>query len=282
MNRSILRTALLASAGFVTAAPPLEAQIVTGRVVEAGTDRPLSDVSVRLRLPAGQLVARAVSDSLGEFALSASRLGSFELSAERIGMETVVVPAVEVRLGTVEIILRMAETAVPLEPITVQARGIGDLGPLRGYYERMERNERTGTGRFITRDQIERRNPPNVSDMLRELPRVTVRQERGRGAHVTVRGGGSECIPAVFMDGMRTNRRERAYIDELVRPGDLEGVEVYAGLAQMPGIYHDESGCGVLLFWTRRGDNEPHGRPMTWRRVAMGLGMLGLLLLVAR
>lgn len=279
MRGRILLAAVLA---VLAAAGQARAQVVTGVVIDAGTSQPLRDVGLRLRSSSGQFVAQALSDSAGHFVLQAPRLGSFSLVAELIGMQPVTTPAVDVQLGSVEVTVRMAESAVPLEPLTVHARSSADLGFLRGYYERMEWNERTGSGRFITRDQVEARNPGNISDMLREVPRLNVQLDQRRGAYITVRGGRADCPPAVFVDGIRTNRRERAYIDELLRPMDLEGVEIYAGLAQMPGIYHDDGGCGVLLFWTRRGTDEKGGRPITWSRILAGAGALVILLLISR
>jgi hypothetical protein len=258
------------------------AQVVTGRVIEELTERPLRDVSVQLRSAAGRTMARSMTDSTGTFWLQAPRYGTFVLVAEHLGMTTVTTGELDVDEGAMQVVLRMAETAVPLEPLTVEAeRGAAHLGPLRGYYERMRWNERTGIGRFITRDQIDVRSPGDLSDMLREIPRVNVQRTRGRSAHVTMRGSRGDCTPALFIDGTRANRREQAFVDEYVRPLDVEGVEVYVGLAQMPGVYHDESGCGVLLVWTRRGSSEG-GRPFSWRRALAGIGVFGGLLLLMR
>lgn len=277
MNRVVYALCLVA-AGLLTA-PSAHGQVIRGTVVEAGTNRPLRDVSIALLTTDGRAMVTTVSDSTGSFWMRAARFGSFRIRAERIGMTDVTTQPLEITDGATEIVLRMAETAVPLEPLTVAARGVdAELGPLRGYYERMRWNQRAGIGRFITRDAIELRNPGNISDMLRELPRITVTRARGTGQFVTVRGGGraGECNPALFIDGTRINRRDRAYVDEYVRPADVEGVEVYVGLAQLPGAYHDENGCGVILVWTRRGTDS--GSPMTWRRALVGVGILGLIL----
>jgi hypothetical protein len=279
MNRVVYASCLMAVG--LLAAQPARAQVIRGTVLEAETNRPLRDVSISLLSADGRPMVRTVSDTTGAFWMRAARFGSFRISAELIGMTDVTTEPLEITEGATEIVLRMAETAVPLEPLTVEARGAdAALGPLRGYYERMRWNQRAGIGRFITRDAIELRNPGNISDMLREMPRVTVSRARGTGPFVTVRGGGrgGECNPALFIDGTRINRRDRAYVDEYIRPADVEGVEVYVGLAQLPGAYHDENGCGVILVWTRRGTEG--GTPMNWRRALVGAGILGLILLI--
>jgi hypothetical protein len=255
-------------------------QVVTGRVIDAASDMPLAAVQVALLAADGRTVARAMTDSAGTFELHAPRFGSFTIIAVLNGMITVSTDPFDVQHGAMNVLVRMAATVVPLEPLTVEARGArAELGFLTGYYERMHWNQRTGVGRFITRDAIDARNPLDMSDMLREIPRVGVARLRGTGNFVTMRGARGECTPALYIDGVRANRRDRAHLDELVRPGDVEGVEIYVGLAQLPGQYHDETGCGVLLVWTRRGTAE--GRPFSWRRAAIAAGFLvGFILLL--
>jgi hypothetical protein len=269
----------IAAAGAVQSA---HGQVVTGRVLEEATDRPLADVEVRLETTGGRATYRAVTDSTGAFSVRAPRFGSFVLVASMIGMATVSTEPFDVGEGTMTVVLRMSTSAVPLDPLTVEARGgAADLGVLSGYYERMRSNQRLGIGRFVTRDEIDARSPMNVSDLLRAMPRVNVNHGgRGTGAFVTMRAARGECTPALYIDGARANRRDRAFIDEMVRPMDVEGVEVYVGLAQMPGMYHDENNCGVLLVWTRRGSDE--GRPFSWTRAALGIGLLGSLLFMMR
>ncbi|HSJ24611.1 MAG TPA: carboxypeptidase regulatory-like domain-containing protein [Longimicrobiales bacterium] len=268
----------IAAAAAVASA---EAQVVTGRVVDEVSGAPLMDAQVALHVAGGRRVAGTVTDSAGEFRLQAPRFGSFALVASMLGMETVHTDPFEVESGTLTVVLRMSTSAVPLEPLTVEVRsGYANLGFLAGYYERMAWNRRVGVGRFITRDAIDARNPLDMSDMLRELPRVTVNRARGTGAFVTMRAGRGECTPALYVDGVRTNRRERAYVDEIVRPMDVEGVEVYVGLAQLPGSYHDENMCGVVLVWTRRSSED--GRPFSWRRALVAGGIIGVIMLLLR
>lgn len=278
-----LTLAALVSVAALAAIPAssAHAQVVTGRVVDISSGASLADAEVALHLAGGRRVAGTVTDTAGEFRLQAPRFGSFTLVASMLGMQTVTTAPFDVESGTVTVVLRMSASAVPLEPLTVEARSAqADVGFLRGYYDRMEWNRRVGVGRFITRDAIDARNPLDMSDMLRELPRVTVNRARGTGAYVTMRAGRGECTPALYVDGVRTNRRERAFIDEIVRPMDVEGVEVYVGMAQLPGSYHDENLCGVVLVWTRR--TSEGGRPFSWRRALVAGGIVGAVLMLLR
>lgn len=242
-------------------------------------------VTVRLVAPDGRSVAASLTDSTGAFRLMAPRLGSFALSAERIGLATLTTVPLAVRLSEeVEVVLRMAEAAIPLEPLLVEARSRIELGPLAGYFARMERQSLLGFGHILSRDQIEDRQALNVADLLLDVPRVRVVQRGGgRDPAIVFLGRGGECTPKVFVDGVHQNRGgaagTAAVVDEVVRPHQLEGVEVYRGLAETPGEYYDENHCGAILLWTKRdaGGGGPLNRP---RVLAAVFGFLALALVV--
>jgi hypothetical protein len=286
-----LQARVFAAAFLVWAflAPALEAQVVSGRAVLAGTEEPLGDVAVRLFFPDGRLAAYTVTDSAGGFVMTVPRLGPFSLSAERIGLAAVTTTEFQVGLSEeVEVVLRMAVEAVPLEPLVVEARSAIELGLLTGYYERMERQQRLGSGHFLSRDQIEERQALDVADLLRDIPRVHVVRRGSRSGllpSIVFLGTGGECSPAVFIDGMHQNRGgaagTAAVVDETVRPYDLEGVEVYRGLTEMPGEFYDDQHCGVILLWTRR--DADGGRPFSLNRIVVALGaFLAVVFLLAR
>lgn len=269
----------LAVCGLLSAAAPAAAQFVQGRVLHTATDRPLDAVSVELRTDDGRRIAHAVTDTAGRFLMQSSRVGEYVLVAERIGLQPVT-SMLQIRVGEqVDVLLRMSEAAVSLEALTVEARSHVNIGPLAGYYERVRRNQLAGIGHIITREEIDRRQPSDVTDLLRMMPRVRIASRHGRDSEVRFSGRG-DCTPKVYIDGMLTNRRQPATVNDLVHPLDLEGVEVYQGLAQMPGEYSDLTGCGVVLLWTRRTNDG--GRPFSWRRVLIAGGLFGVLLLLSR
>jgi hypothetical protein len=274
MARSVCSAVLVLL--LVVGAGRAHGQVVHGKVVQVGTDRPLQDVAVSLKLD-GRVVAQSVTDTSGAFWMKAPRLGTYDIVAERIGYTAVTSTLLLQLSEQVEVSLQLDVAAVALQPLTVKVRSFYDLGMLTEFYERMMRNERLGIGRFITRDQIEERRAVDVGDLLRDFAPVNVHRQRTSSAYVTLRGGtAGECHPRVFLNGTLANRNERAYIDELVSPSDLEGVEIYRGLAQLPGMYHDVSGCGVILLWTRR-IAAGEGRPFSWKRIVGAVGAAGLI-----
>lgn len=108
------------------------------------------------------------------------------------------------------------------------------------------RPRRRGSGHFVSRTDIERQRPAYASDALRRVPGVSLRPSSGIGNVVRLRG----CGPAVFMDGVQALNAE---LDEVVRPSDIEGIEIYSSSANLPPQYADRSGrsCGAILVWTR-------------------------------
>lgn len=211
--------------------------------------------------------------------MQASRTGEYTLRATRIGLEAVTATlSVEVSQRVV-VVLRMAEAAVPLEAMTVEARRSLNIGSLAGYYERIERSQALGMGTVLTRDWLEERRAGTLSDILRQQPRITVTSAPYNSGQIRFNSGGrAGCIPQLYLDGVLANRAGPIPANELPRPADLEGVEIYRGLAEM-GEYYDNTGCGVILLWTRRtGDDAP---PFTWRRLvglAVTFGLIGLMI----
>lgn len=277
LHRLLAAASLMACASMLA---PAQAQLVTGRVLVEGTESPVRDAIVRLVTAEGQVAATATSDTAGNFRLSAPRLGQFTLRAEHIAMMTVESQPFRVNVSqSVEVVLRMAETAIPLQPLTVTARSAIDIGFLAGYFQRVERHETMGFGHVFTRDRIEERQALDVADLLREVPSVSVVQGMNRMPAIMFRTSRGECVPKVYINGMRQNRGgeagSAAVVDETVRPYELEGIEVYRGINEMPAEYYDEGHCGVILLWTRR--DTDGGRPFSLRRLLFGLAGLAIM-----
>jgi hypothetical protein len=83
------------------------------------------------------------------------------------------------------------------------------------------------------------------------------------------------CRPAYFLDGMPIEQRDLGFLSAL----DVEGIEIYRTMAQVPVQYQHRGACGVVLVWTPI-DDRGRGTPLTWRRVFIALGVIGTLLLL--
>jgi hypothetical protein len=252
-------------------------QVIRGTVVDAATLRGIRDVEVTLTDSAGVQPRKVVTDSVGLFRFALDGAGSYGLRAERLGYAATSVSVVQVeRAEEVEIQLKMGVEAIPLEPLVVVTRRPERLGRLGEFYDRLEWMGKLGTGRFITREQIEARNPSETTDLFRTVPGLRVTGSR----NVVVTRAGAGCPPAVYIDGMLITRDARSSINDFVAPQVIEGVEIYRGASEVPPQYHDRAGCGAILIWTRRGT--PSGKPWSWWRAAVGGGLLLTVILLAR
>ena len=68
-------------------------------------------------------------------------------------------------------------------------------------------------------------------------------------------GAVAVCWPRVIVDGVvvSTGGAEPAEIDALVDPSRIEGMEVYRRPAELPAEFGGaQSGCGVIVVWTKR------------------------------
>lgn len=100
----------------------LLAQVITGRVLEAGSDLPIPSASVTL-VAGNRSLLSTESDSAGNFRVAVPRAGWYSLRVERIGYSAASSDTLEVGSGeNVEVALRLSVTAVPLEPLLVVER----------------------------------------------------------------------------------------------------------------------------------------------------------------
>lgn len=254
---------LMAMAAMAVATPDLHAQtgLLRGVVEDSiGVPIPAVDVSVvgssrRLR-----------TDSLGRFTLTALGSGTHRLILRRFGFESLASPVTMSDGDTLALTFELraapamlGEVHVDASPITPRLLDVG--------FDRRRKLEGVPSRQFVTRAEIERRNPVAVSDLLKRM---------------SARASGASCMdPVLFVDGairprlappvqMRrliTSRGEdqtpiagssanpfRPPVDDIA-PGEIEGIEVYTGPAQIPPEFK-ASGRGfecVVVIWTRGG-----------------------------
>jgi hypothetical protein len=242
-----MRSAFVLACAMVTAASTSAAQTISGHLIDAATRQPIAAGTLAL-LGADTLLVSVVTDSTGRFVLRAPQPGSYRLRGERIGYRTAVTPPLDLAADdTLRVEFRLAVAAVPLNPITVLGYSRRPAGDLGGFYER---KRRAIGGVFITRDEIESRPAIYVTDLLGNLPGVHLSPSRyGSGSVVMLRGG---CRPRVFLDGVPIQLADMT-IDDLVSPLDLEGIEIYRGIAEIPAHFAGAGACGAIVLWTRFG-----------------------------
>lgn len=228
---------------------------LTGRVLEGGSGQPVEGAGVELN---GNVVA--VSGGDGRFRASRVPIiwGSNQIQVSRLSYlnETSDLWIADPN--------ETIDLSITLHPEPIEVGGVVVEGDrrrrlferrMRPFYERRER----GSGDFFTRSEIEERSPVEFTDLLRHLPGVVLTQN---DFSVQIRfsramrslGGGTGCSsPLIFLDGaLIGGAGDYVNLDNLVRPDQVEGIEVYKGPSQVPPQFNmTGSACGVIVIWTR-------------------------------
>jgi len=143
----------------------------------------------------------------------------------------------------------MAERADVLDAVTVYGRKSVAARDNTGFLDR----QKAGLGFFLTRADIEKRNALTFTDLLRMAPGFMVYPTGGTGYQI-VSNRDQSCQPQIFIDGVLIRESDAAsIIDDLVSPGEISGVEVYAGSLETPPEFRGASStCGSIVIWTKQ------------------------------
>jgi hypothetical protein len=241
--RAILLCTLLVACGWGDA----HAQTIRGQVLEEETLRPVAGAAITVRLGPRE-VFRGATDERGMFTAGVNAAGSYSLSVAHIGYRTVETP-VQVRLQErVEVIVRVSPTAVPLNPLQVQARRADPRhdATWEGFLARRERLPPIGRAGAFRWDDPEMINAMSVEDVVLWIDPWRGREKTSR----PVTQGLTTCL-AVLVNGRPMDLRGE---DPLMWSAQrLDAVEYYRWSIDAPLDYRVYAGgCSVLALWLRR------------------------------
>lgn len=223
---------------------------VVGRVLDRATGRPVAAATVGV---VGQ-TRRTQTDEQGYFSLPDVLPGDHIVEVEHLSFEPVDQLVSVVADRTVDLNVQLSADPIELEPLIVTALRDRRL-EIRGFYERRTWAERTGLGEILGEEDIERRNAPNVTNILREMPGIDVVCSGSRDCQIQSSRAAGCTEVNVYVNGTLTlgeGRREALSIDELVRPFEIAGLEVYTGAGQVPAEFSGTTGrCGAIVIWTK-------------------------------
>lgn len=223
----------------VAATPPTSYR-VSGIVTGSGGD---AVVSAEIALLSEGVARQAtVSGADGRFTLGDVPAGKAKLQVRRLGYEqrdVDITVAAETTPTYVAVLLR--ELPQKMEEVLVKA---DEQGRLREFSE--HKHHPNSFGRYFDRSDIRKRNPAYASELFRTVPGVLVQSSSFGGNIVRIRG----CKPLVWMDGQRVPGAE---LDEVARPSDIAGIEIYSSNAGIPAEYMDRNNraCGIIVVWTK-------------------------------
>ncbi len=278
MRRAAVWSTLL----LVWAPAAARAQTIGGVVLEDSTRMPVTDATVTI-IPVDTTGERgATTDSVGHFHVALAAAGKFVLRVTHPSYTTLLTDTVDVARGeAVTLELHVGRNAIPLKPLVVTARVDARL---REFRERMTHG--TGFGRFLTREDIERRPGARLTDLLRGISGVRIVPIAPCGGCspsevVYMRGITENCTPTVLMDGLITPQDAGFPLDALISPEMLEGIEIYVDPAGVPASLNTTTNsCGVIALWTAR----PTGKVPFWLKVVVagGAALLVTVLMIFR
>ncbi len=257
--------------GLVIPWSSASAQAILGKIVLAGDTVGVAGATVRVLDNNGRFLLEVQSDDEGRFRVPLNFPGRFHLSASRIGLRTVEADVTIRDREMVEVEMRMAQEAIPLDPLVVTARRVIRPGTLDEYYDRMERNRQRGVGQFITRDDVESSPAANTTLLLAQVPGVFLESTGQSGWGVRMRYRGDYCSPDYYLDGLLTSW------DRLPPMEDIEGVEIYRSrFENVEGYWPSE--CGIVFMWRKK----DWGNPFSWKRVFMAAGFVAIALALSQ
>jgi hypothetical protein len=220
---------------------------ITGRVTD-NDGHPLRNVDVQVI----GTDAKARTGGDGAFSLGGVSPGTRALALRQVGYaaETVAVDLEAHRTKQVIVSLR---SAVPvIDTVRVMAAQKMRQLDMVGFNDRRSR----GDGQYVTAEEIERRNPSRLSDILNGKRGIQIYKgvaSNTRGLTTVVASAGIEknyCIGfQVFVDAVPM---PIPFDLDQISPRTIAGIEIYSGTATVPSLLRGgNTTCGVIALWTR-------------------------------
>ena len=213
---------------------------------------PLADASLEV-FPAGAAARTLITGPTGRALLPDVPPGVLTVRARHVGFRPGAVAAtVAAGRNTLPIVLS-ASAAPMLDTVRV----VGDrMAGLRRNDEFEQRRLQHVAAVSITREDIVKRNPVDIWQMLRGVPSVDVREMGGIMVAVSTRAfvaglNDAPCFMTLMVDGIVQPSRD---VRLLPAPDETHGVEVFAGAATIPLQYSGIGAgkmCGMVAVWTR-------------------------------
>lgn len=250
---SILRRIAAVTSGIAALhAPPAHAQIrhgsVSGQVMDS-----LGYAIANVEVTALKVGRIAHTDTLGAFTINGLPTGTNELQFRRLAYEPVILSMQVPPDDTAQVDVTLGVVAQKLTGVVVQANAMRVEEMVQ-----FENRRRHGVGHFITRSDIEHRNPMMLSDMVRSIPgAMLLPGDNGRPVLRFSRAARNNCPPQFFVDGIQVTGFG---IDDMP-PNDVEAMELYPGSAGLPPEFNRMQStvvCGTVVIWSRLpGNHKP-------------------------
>ncbi len=247
MVHSLLRShrlaALLASAALPAT---LVAQHVSGTVLDKSSSTPMAEVTISLiPVEARTTAVSVISDSAGEFGLTAAVPGTYRLQVRKAGAAPVLTYAFWMGPLTEHVpVLRLELAGRAQDSLVVSVRGLPTTDWTHDFYTR----RRTTHGIFLTRVDLDSRATFQATDWLLGVRGVSVQSVSGR-SRALARSAGRSCVMDIWVDNLPVLEGD---VNQVLRGDDIAAVEIYPTANEAPIRYQSRT-CGTVLVWSRAG-----------------------------
>ena len=267
--RSRLNAALMVAACCAT---PLAAQTgtITGRVTEAGTERPVGQAQLNI---VGTTIG-AMTNANGEYTIRLVPPGSYELRVLRVGFSERKLPLTVTAGQTTTQNIALTAIPVSLAPVVTTATGEQRRVEIGNAVSQIDAAELLETAPVTSIDDVINARAPGVI--------VTSGTQTGAGSRIRIRGQNSLSLandPIFIIDGVRmtsnvnssslfTGGAQPSRVGDL-NPEEIENIEIVKGPSAAT-LYGTDAANGVVVITTKRGRA---GRTV-WNAYAEG-GVIG-------
>jgi TonB-linked SusC/RagA family outer membrane protein len=237
-------------------ATPLAAQqtgTVTGRVTEAGTERPISQAQINI---VGTTLG-AITNANGDYTVRAVPAGSHQLRILRVGYSERKLPVVV--NGGQPTTQNVALSAIPvsLAPVVTTATGEQRRVEIGNAVSQIDATQLLETAPVTSINDVLNARAPGVI--------VTSGTQTGAGARIRIRGQNSLSLsndPIFIIDGVRmtsnvnssslfTGGAQPSRVGDL-NPEEIENIEIVKGPSAAT-LYGTDAANGVVVVTTKRG-----------------------------
>ena len=245
----VLSTATLQAQGRTVGAE------LWGRVLLAGDTIGVSGAVVEVV----GLAVTTTATRTGFYRMTDLSPGAQTLRVRRLGYQPVTLNVELEENRTLQRDIRLERLPTALTEVRIE----GQLRKVPPRFDDVYRRMATANGKFLTREDIERLNPPDIQSLLMRVATVRVndqgvqfaRCEQG-GAYALSRSGSTGV--QIYVDGFRMTGRSGSTSDSneqrevlmMVKPSQIQAIEIYSGVSRIPGEFLDNA-CAVIAIWTR-------------------------------
>lgn len=217
---------------------------LVGHVVSAGGDPPVTGAEVRIP----SLGVAAATDEDGRFELPALPTGEYRIEVSHLSYGPYSDSVAVSERRTTVLNLALDTDPVAVEPLRVSVEQIRSRWlESNGFYDRMDDSH----GTFLTREDIERRNPAQLSHLFRTVAGIEVSRNGQLGMRRAPRSlvTGRRCPIQYFINGHAVSLPTGV---DALDPDEVAGIEIYKGASELPATYSEMSSvCGAVAIWLR-------------------------------